>query len=339
MKVYVGIDLHSSSSFLGVLDEEGKRVFRAKVPNDPGRILQALASFGDGIAGVAVESTYNWYWLVDALGDNGHDVHLANPAAIQKYQGLKNSDDSTDAFWLAEMLRLGILPEGYIYPTEDRPLRDLLRKRGHLVRLRTPLILSLENILARNLGYRVSVNEVKRLGKDTVSPLLEGNEDLALAGKTTKEAIDDLTRRIRAIEQHVEGKMRDKIAYRFLHTLPGVGLILALTIALETGPVERFSKVGNYASYCRKVSSRWTSNDKLKGRGNKKNGNRYLAWAFSEAAEFARRSNERARAFYQRKLQKTNRMVAHMALSHKLARAAYFIMRDQVPFEEEKLFG
>ena len=113
---------------------------------------------------------------------------------------------------------------------------------------------------------------------------------------------------------------------------------LALTIMLETGPVERFEKVGNFASYCRMVSSQWTSNGKSKGKGNKKNGNKYLCWAFSEAAEFARRYDDKARAYYNRKLSKTNFMIAHAALAHKLARAAYHIMRDQADFAPEKIF-
>jgi transposase len=120
--------------------------------------------------------------------------------------------------------------------------------------------------------------------------------------------------------------------------VPGIGNILALTIMLETGPISRFRQVGNYTSYCRKVSSRWTSNGKMKGRGNKKNGNKYLAWAFSEAAELARQHDPSARAYYKRKLNKSNRMVAHNALAHKLVRASYYIMRDQVPFTSEKLF-
>jgi transposase len=234
---------------------------------------------------------------------------------------------------------LGILPEGYIYPKEERPIRDLLRKRGHLVKLRTSLIISLQNIISRNCGMKLNANEVKGLKEDRVHPLLRDNEDLALAGKVSKEAIDFLTRQIRTIERVVEGRIELKSSYGYLLTLPGVGKILALTIMLETGPVSRFAKAGNYVSYCRKVSSHWTSNEKLKGSGNKKNGNRYLAWAFSEAAELARRYYPEPRAYYQRKMQKTNFMVAHSALAHKLARAAYYVMRDQVPFRPEKLFS
>jgi len=237
------------------------------------------------------------------------------------------------------MLRLGILPEGYIYPREERPVRDLLRKRGHLVRLRTSLINSLQNILSRNLGRRVNVNDVKALREDRISPLLEMNEDLALAGRVSKEAIDHLTGQIRKIEGVVEKKIKLREEYRYLLTLYGVGKILSLTIMLETGPISRFETVGDYVSYCRKVPSQWTSNGKRKGSGNSKNGNKYLAWAYSEASEYARQLYPEPRAYYNRKMQKTNAAVAHSALANKLSRAGYYVMRDQVSFEPEKLFG
>jgi transposase len=338
MRLYTAFDLHSNNSYLGIIDENGKRVFKRKLPNDPAVIIESLNPFKANIIGIAVESTYNWYWLVDLLMAEGYKVHLANPAEIQKYTGLKYADDQHDAFWLAEMLRLGILPEGYIYPREDRPIRDLLRKRGHLVRLRTSLIISLQNIVSRNNGIKLKVGDIKILSKDRVSPLLERNEDLALAGKVSKESIDFLTRKIKAIEAVVEKRIELREPYDRLLTEPGIGKILGLTVMLETGPISRFAKAGNYASYCRKVSSKWISNEKKKGKGNKKSGNKYLAWAFSEAAEIARRYDDKARVYFNRKAQQTNRMVAHNALAHKLARAAYYIIRDGVSFMPDKCF-
>lgn len=339
MKLYAGIDLHSSSSYLAIIDDKGARKYKKKLPNNLEGMLQQMKPYKKVISGVVVESTYNWYWLVDGLQAEGYAVHLANPSAIQKYTGLKHADDKHDAFWLAEMLRLGILPEGYIYPKEERPLRDLLRKRSHLVRLRTSLIISLQNIISRNCGIRLNVNELKLLKTDSVTPLLDQNEDLRLAGAVSKESIDFLTRQIRSIEKVIGPKIELKEPYRHLLSMPGIGKVLALTIMLETGPISRFEHVGNYVSYCRKVASQWTSNGKAKGKGNKKNGNKYLAWAFSEAAELARRYDAQVRAYYNRKLQKSNLMVAHGALAHKLARAAYYIMRDEVSFMPEKLFS
>ena len=253
MELYTGCDLHSSNTYVGIIDEDGKRIWKKKLRNDPSLILETLSQFKEDIAGVVVESTYNWYWLVDLMMEEGYKVHLANPSRIQQYSGLKHSDDEHDAFWLAEMLRLKILPTGYIYPKEQRPLRDLLRKRGHLVRLRTSLILSLQNILARNIGTKMNPNRMKALRTDHVTPLLAGNDDLSLAGRVSKEAIDSLTKQIKAIEVTVEKKMDIKKPYDLLLSLPGVGRVLGLTIMMETGPIDRFTEVGNYVSYCRKV--------------------------------------------------------------------------------------
>ena len=339
MQVYAGFDLHANNNYLGVVDESGKKVFKKKLPNEPETILQALDPLRQELAGVVVESTFNWYWLVDLLMDDGYRVHLANPAAIQKYKGLKHSNDVHDAFWLAEMLRLAILPTGYIYPKEERAVRDLLRKRSHLVKLRTSLSLGLKNIVARNSGQSVKQNEIIQLKQDLVSPLFEDNEDLALAGQVSKEVIDCLTVRINRIERFVVSKLGLKDSYQYLTTMPGVGLVLGLTIMLETGDIKRFSTVGNYSSYCRKVPSSWTSNGKVKGKGNKKNGNKYLAWAFSEAAEHARRYSPEVQVYYNRKFQRTNRMTAHTALAHKYSRAAYYIMKDHVPFDPRRLFA
>jgi len=339
MPLYVGLDLHATSNYLAVIDHKGKRVDHKKLPNRPAIVLDALRSQRGRVKGVVVESTFNWYWLVDTLMEKGYAVHLANPSAIQQYSGLKHGDDKHDAFWLAEMLRLGILPEGYIYPKEERPIRDLLRKRRHVVKLRASLIISLQNIISRNCALSIPVNDAKRLKEDRVSPLLEGQKDLALAGQASTETIDYLTRQIRRVENTIVKRIELKESYRYLLTIPGVGQVLALTIMLETGPISRFANVGNYVSYCRKVSSKWTSNEKAKGKGNKKNGNKYWAWAFSEAAELARRYHGEVRGYYNRKMQKTNFMVAHQALAHKLAPAAYYIIKDQVPFMPEKLFA
>ena len=340
MTLYGGIDLHSNSNQSAILDQDRKRVMRRKLNNDPDTILRFWEPYKADLAGIVVESTYNWYWLVDLLLDHGYRLHLANTSAIQKYIGLKHSDDNHDAFWLAEMLCLGILPEGYIFPKELRALRDLLRKRAHLVRVRNSLILSFQNILTRNTGTKLSSNDLKVLREDRAQPYLEGNPDLLLAGSASKIAIDALSRQILRIEQAVVQKVKLEPTFTHLLGLPGVGRIIASTIQLETGPQERFAKVGCYASYCRKVNSQWTSNDKVKGHGNKKNGNKYLAWAFGEAAERARMFDQASREFYQRKLrQKKSPALAHGALAHKLARAAYYILRDKVPFDPQKLFG
>ena len=337
MKLYCGIDLHSNNSVLTILDENDQIVYQRRLKNDLKKILSVLELYSGAIEGIAVESTFNWYWLVDGMIEAGYKVHLVNTAAIKQYEGLKYGNDHTDSHWLAHVLRLGILPEGYIYPKEDRAVRDLLRKRGQLVQLRTTNILSIQNLMSRNTGSSLSSNAIKRLQAEEVSAMLP-NEDHALAVNSNLNVMRTLNEQIKVVEQAVKKKAKLKPEFNKLQSVPGIGIVLALTIMLETGDIRRFAKVGNYASYCRCVGSTRLSNGKQKGKGNAKNGNRYLSWAFVEAANFAIRYNDSIKRYYQRKQAKTNKTVAIKTVAHKLARACYYIMRDQVEFDLQKAF-
>ena len=338
MNYYGGIDLHGNNNVIGIIDEKDHVMLERRLDNDINVVLTALEPYKDELVGLVVESTFNWYWLVDGLMDAGYKVHLANPAGMEQYSGLKYTDDKSDSRWLAQMLRLGILPEGYIYPKEERPIRDLLRKRAQLVRYRTSNILSVNNLITRNLGTSVKGNVIKKLSGRDVDAMMP-DENLALAIKSNLTLIRCLERQIGEIERVVKEQAKLRPEFKSLLTVDGIGEILALTISLETGYIGRFPKVGDYSSYCRTVTSEHRSNGKKKGKGNTKSGNRYLAWAFVEAATFAIRFNALARRFYQRKAAKSKPVIAKKALANKLARACYYIMRDQVPFDNERLFA
>jgi transposase len=338
MRLYCGIDLHSNNSYLVVLDDQDRVVYRRRLRNDLGLILQALARFTEQLVGIAVESTFNWYWLVDGLMDAGYRVQLANPGAMQQYDGLKHADDRSDARWLAHMLRLGVLPQGYIYPREQRALRDLLRKRGRLVQQRTASLLSLQNLVHRNTGQRLGVRALRSVEfAELESGQPDPNRTLAL--ESTRRVIECLDDEVQRLEREILWQLKPDPCLRLLRTVPGVGDVLAPTIRLETGEIGRFASAGKYVSYCRSVSSQHTSNNKLKGKGNRKNGNPHLAWAYVEAAHFAIRYHDPVRRFYERKQARTHRVVALKAVAHKLARASYYVMRDQVPFEIGLAFG
>ncbi|WP_296896094.1 IS110 family transposase [Thiohalocapsa sp.] len=337
MKLYGGIDLHSNNNVVVLSDEEDKVVYRRRLPNDIGVVLAELAPFRDHVEGWVVESTYNWYWLVDGLMEAGYRVHLANTAAIVQYEGLKYADDESDARWLAKLLRLGLLPEGYIYPKEERAVRDLLRRRSRLVQQRTSNLLAIQNLLARNRGRSLSANAIKRLTYEEVDQLLP-DADLALAVKGNLAVMRTQEGVIELLEKTVKARIKLRPGFKPLLSVSGIGEILGLTIMLETGEIERFAKVGNYASYCRCVGSEHLSNGKRKGRGNTKNGNKYLGWAYIEAANFAVRYNPRIKRYYQRKCGRSHPIVAIKAVAHKLARACYYILRDHVPFDVERAF-
>jgi transposase len=338
MSLYGGIDLHANNSVVVLINEQDQMHYQKRLPNDLTTILEQLAPYHTEIEGLVVESTYNWYWLVDGLMDAGYRLHLANPAAIQQYSGLKYTNDQSDARWLAHMLRLGVLPEGYIYPKAQRPVRDLLRKRGQLVHQQTANVLSIQNILVRNTGSRLSANRIKGLSQAEVDVLLP-DLDQALAVSSALAVVSCLAKQIKAIEKRVRTRMQRTPLYDLLQTVDGIGPILAQTILLETGDIGRFPRVGDYASYCRCVDSTKVSNGKRKGQGNVKNGNPYLSWAYAEVATFAIRLNPRVQRYYQRKQAETNVPVARKTVAHKLARACYHMMRHQVAFDEAKAFG
>jgi hypothetical protein len=292
MELYSGLDLHSRNTYIGILDTDFKHVFKKRISNNLDLILETLQPFRAQLKGLVVESTYNWYWLVDGLMDAGYGcVHLANPSAIKQYEGLKHSDDQHDAFFLAQLLILGILPQGYIYPKEDRPVRDLARKRMFLVKHKTAHILSLQSLIARCCNQRVSSNQLRTFTRADLEQLLK-EEHLVISAQANLDSISFLKQQIHGLEKVIKNKLKLSQAFNGLLT-------------------------------------------KSKGSGNRKNGNRYLSWAFSEAAQMSRRYNQRFRRYYDRKAAQTNTIVATRALSNKLARICYYIMRDQVVFNEE----
>ncbi|MBL8366701.1 MAG: IS110 family transposase [Candidatus Accumulibacter sp.] len=338
MKLYAAIDLHSNNSVLVILDETDRIVLQKRLSNRLERILAMLVAYREAMEGIAVESTYNWYWLVDGLMEAGYRVHLVNTAAVKQYEGLKYREDADDARWLAHLLRLGILPQGYIYPRAERGVRDLMRQRSRLVQQRSQQVLSIENSLSRELGERSAANQIKRW-QDTDVDRLPLADTSRLAVKSRLAVMRCIDEQIDRLEAAILETAKLRPDYQGLLTVNGIGKVLALTIALETGDVSRFPSVGDFSSYCRCVGSEHLSNGKKKGSGNVKSGNRHLAWAFVEAANFAVRYEPTIKRFYQRKSAKTRPVVAIKAVAHKLARACYHVMRDRVPFDVQRAFA
>jgi transposase len=336
-ELMAGIDLHSNNLFCGVMDAEGKKVFERKLPCDLPQVLQALAPFKNRLDTIAVESTYNWYWLVDGLQDAGYHTVLANPAGMEQYSGLKHSDDKSDAFFLAELLRLKILPTGYICERGLRSVRDLLRRRLMLVGKRTALILSLQSMHARTLGSALSLGDAKLISVKEVQRNFAHPADRLISGLDV-QLIGQLSKSIKQIEKLVLAMTKPLPCYQVLHSLPGVGRILAQTITLETADVKRFASAGDYASYCRCVDTRRISNGKKKGENNGKCGNKYLAWAYIEAANFAKRYDLACRQFHDRKSARTNKIVATKSLACKLAKASWHMMSKQTDYDSSRMF-
>jgi transposase len=331
---YCGIDLHSNNHLLIVIDEQDQRVCEKRLNNDLSLTLQTLAPYRDSLQGIAVESTFNWYWLVDGLQDAGFKLELVNTAAVKQYDGLKYSDDHYDAFHLAHLMRLGILPTGYIYPREQRAVRDLLRRRLLLVRAASQQLISAQSQIWRSTGTRIAATQLRKA--DFEPPLAEGHTRLAIQAELT--VYQTIAQQIETLEQAALQAVELEPNFQILLTVTGIGRILGLIIMLETGDIARFSGAGQYASYCRCVDSRRTSNGKNKGSGNAKAGNKYLSWAFSEAAHFCVRFEPMAKRFYERKKARTNGIIAIRAVARKLARATWMMLKHQTPYQAKRMF-
>ncbi|MGB8476796.1 MAG: IS110 family transposase [Candidatus Acidiferrum sp.] len=336
---YVAIDLHSNNLLAAIVDAQGRRLKQARLFCELHEVEKFLQPYRAKIAAIALESTFNWYWLADGLQDLGYHVVLANPAALVQYDGLKHADDKSDAFFLAELLRLGILPAGYILERKLRAVRDLLRRRASLVAQRTALTLSLRNLQLRTKGYCPMPTSRLQHGErqEVVDLFAEPAEKMT--AEIQKTHIDALGRSIARIEKHVQQSARQLPHGTQLTSVPGIGKILAMTILLEVGDIARFPSAENFASYARMVKAARTSNGKKKGENNAKCGNRYLAWAFIEASHFIRRYDERAARWHARKTARSNKIIATKALGCKLAKTVWYILASGCEYDGERLFG
>jgi len=335
--LYGGADLHGRNVFISLCDSDGQTVYKKRVKADFASVDNALKPFKDRIVRIGVESTFNWYWFVDDLSEAGYAVDLGNVPKMEQYAGIKETNDLTDAAWLAEQERLGIFPACYIYPKETRSVRDALRRRQLLVRQRTQSVLSLNSLLARTGNETRSVDTL-RSWKQADTEKLELDTFGQVQLKALLESFQGNDRVIAELESAVLEFAKPTWQYKRVQQAPGIGRILGMTVSLESGEFDRFPSAGDYASYSRTVKTRRLSNGKKKGSNNRKNGNKYLGWAFIEAATYAARYYPRIQAWYDRKKQRKNVTIAKMALACKLSKAVWHIMNGK-DYDEKMLFG
>ena len=334
---YGAIDLHSNNNYAVISDCEDRVVKRKRLPNNLEAVDRFFEKYKRDISDIVIESTYNGYWLMDGLEEKGYGVKLANPAKMQPYSGLKHTDDEDDARWLNQMNRLGILPEGYIYPKEMRPMRDLLRKRLSLVQMRTQLINSLKHQFLSWKAMDVSKSEIQRMEAGAIDEVFEP-QALRQSAHSFVELIGALNQKIKAMESMIHLKLKEDGMVKRLSMLEGIGDMISWTIRLEVGEIGRFTDVGHYLSYCGLVDSRRMSNERKKGEGNVKNRNKYLRWAYAEAVIGALRS-ARIKKYYERLKKRKHRIKAMAIVASKIARVSFMLMKDpEFVYDPGKLF-
>lgn len=344
MDLYCGIDLGARRSHVCVVDERGAIRLERGVDNELTSMAALFGSFG-GTMHVVVESTFNWYWLADGLIERGYNVTLAHPFALRAITGARVKTDKRDARALAQLLRLDAIPRAAIIPKAQRTIRDIMRRRIHLVRQRATELGSLRRIFLRNgllEQARWRAEQIVDLNADAVvtHPLEQ------LEVRQHRERYAWLTAQIDTLERAVvvEAKAIDSVGFNLLQTLPGVSTILALTILFEVGDIGRFRSAKAFSSYCRVVPGVYQSGSVKRRRGEQsKQGNPYLKWAFNQAALHAVRHYDAPRRCFEKHLAAhagpAGKVIAYNTVAHKLAVAAFHILRDGVAYQEERLFG
>ena len=343
MSYFCGIDLGAKRSQVCIIDNDQKVLVNRKVANDIEVIHRLIRPHGR--VPTVIESTFNWYWIVDGLQNRQVPVTLAHSLKLAAISSAKVKTDKRDALVLAQLLRANMIPTSYIYPAEQRPLRDLLRQRWDAVALRADEYRKMRGRLYREGITTVGSNEVRLMGAEEVHELIE-HPLIRRQMMANIERVELLTRQIATFEKDLlaQVKMQTPLRQHFLNlkTIPGIGDILALTLLLEIGEISRFRKTRQFASYCRVAPGCADSGDShRRGRGNKQ-GNPYLKWALTQAAEYARRFDRQFAAYFDAVLRRhpgaSGTIITHCIVAHRLSFAVYHVLKDGAPYNPEKLF-
>lgn len=344
MDCYIGCDAHKRFSQFVVMDEKSQVRQQARVSHERGNIRRYLQDFPQG-TGVALETVGNWYWIADEIEAAGCEVHLTHAAKAKLMMGQTNKTDKLDARGLARLLRNGTLPSVWLAPGELRDERELPRTRMALSKICT----SLKNrIHATFAKYGMEFPEVSDVfGVSGRKLLLESCSSLPpetrRCFKQELETLKDVEKQINILEKRIKEKVKVTEEMKLLKTMPGVGTILAIVMALEVGDVGRFPSAGHFASYSGTVPRVQASGGKVRYGRLRQDVNRYLKWAFIEAANAVvlqhKRPKWRNMLIVQQYL-KVRKRKGHAravgALARRLAESAYWVLKKREDYKEPK---
>lgn len=333
---YCGIDLHANAMYLCIINALGQTVLHKNIQTRPKSFLRMIKPFRDGLV-VGCECMFSWYWLADLCEDEGIDFVLGHALYMKSIHGGKAKNDRIDSYKIASLLRGGNFPLAYVYPKEWRATRDLMRRRNHINRKKSELIAHIQNTatqynLPDPLGRIAKPSERDDLLEKFSDPVVRRmvRFDLKIA-EDLEESLSSLERDLERLTQH-----HAPVELALLKSIHGVGRILGMVILYEIEDIARFPRPQDFSSYCRLVKPAKQSNGKTYGHSGKKIGNAHLRWAFGEAVVMMLKGNEPAKAVLQKLASKHGKGKALAILSHRLGRAVYFMLKNQVPFDQDK---
>ena len=323
---YVGIDLHRRRSVIVRMSPDGERLSTEKIDNDPRALAAAIAPAGPNPK-VVVEATYGWYWAADVLEECGAELHLAHPLGmkgITSHRRVKN--DVKDAVLLADLLRLGSLPEAYIAPRGLRELRELVRYRAKLVNLRSGLKSQVHAVMAKE-GVLPTRSDMFGLGGQAQLDEMQLGDCYRIRIDSLRDLIDSFTDEVEALEDLIHDVLKDHAGYRAVQAIDGVGRTFAAIFVAEIGDVTRFPGPAQLCSWAGLTPRHYESDTTVHRGSVTKQGSPLLRWAAIEATAKGR-GGPKLRADFHRIAQRRGVAKAHVAIARKLLTLVYYGLRD-----------
>jgi transposase len=320
----VGLDLHRHRSVFVRMTEAGERLGMARVANDPYAFAEQITQMGERPE-VVCEATYGWYWAVDLLQDAGAEVHLAHPLGVKGFAYRRVKNDERDAADLADLLRLGRLPEAWIAPPAVRELRELVRHRAKLVALRSGLKTGIHAVLAK-CGVAVPMSDLFGVGGTDLLDRLHLAPAYQARIASLRKLIDAYDGEIDGFTRMIAAQLRDHAGYRAIQAIDGVGPVLAAVFVAEIGDVTRFRRPEQLCSWAGLTPRHRESDTKVHRGRITKQGNRLVRWAAVEAVQRAgdgRLAQARARIKERR-----GNGISKVATARKLLTLVFYGLRD-----------
>jgi transposase len=330
---FCGIDLHSTSMTICIMNIEGKILLRKKIPNNFTTFLRLIEPYRSSVA-VALESTFNWYWLVDLCRQHAIDVHLGHAFYMKAIHADKKKNDNLDSEKIANLLRCGMLPRAHACHVHTRDVRDLLRHRHRLVYMRSELLGHTKLTFFQH-GYCDIPSNALKNKKTRFSSLQTFNKKSAHAiSNASMNIVCALDKEITQIEKQLISNTAKHKSYEseLLQSVPGIGPIIAMTILLEIDTLHRFKRRQDFASYCRLVRPAHSSNGKCVGYANSKCGNPFLKWAFMEILSNAAVQCPEIRTMYNQLKKIHKPLKARAILANKFCTAVYYMLKHKQRF-------
>ncbi len=321
---YVGLDLHRRRSVIVVLDEAGERLWSTRIENDPVALASEIARAGPAPE-VALEATWGWYWAADVIADAGGRVHLAHPLGIKGFENRRVKNDHLDAELLADLLRMGRLPEAWISTQPIRELRELVRYRRKLSQLRVGLKSQVHSVLGKE-GLVQPVGLWSKVGADWLDglDLAEGFDERAESLRRLIKAYD---REIAAVDARLHSRLRGDPGYEAIQAIHGVGKVFAAVFVAEIGDVNRFGNPRQLCSWAG-LTPRHRESDTSLTRGSiTKQGSRLVRWAAVEAVVKGH-GGDPIKDHFRRVAERGGVHKARVAAARKLLTLVFYGLRD-----------